>query len=232
MRNRFPGTCYRCGDPVQKGEGHFEKSKDGWKTQHASCAIKYRGTAQVAASCVDKPPPQVHDDPVLSGEVCPYCGCKSIITDSAEVYHGKSFGPIHLCRKCKAWVGCHRGTTVALGRLADEPLRKMKQKFHLAFDPIWKEGRSSRSELYGWLAGKMGIEENKCHGGMFSMEQCKKAIAILKTWGKAPVKNKTEHIVTLRAQNLVRKYSDHNGSGTHITTCTARTCTHPLCSCT
>ena len=24
MRNRFPGTCYRCGGHVAKGGGHFE----------------------------------------------------------------------------------------------------------------------------------------------------------------------------------------------------------------
>lgn len=44
MRNRFPGTCYRCGQLVRKGEGHFERQHDRWQTQHAECAIKYRGT--------------------------------------------------------------------------------------------------------------------------------------------------------------------------------------------
>lgn len=45
MRNRFPGTCYRCNTHVPAGAGHFERSeKGGWKVQHAECAIKYRGT--------------------------------------------------------------------------------------------------------------------------------------------------------------------------------------------
>lgn len=46
MRNRFPGTCYRCGEPVEAGDGHFEKKRRpfGWRTQHATCAIAYRGT--------------------------------------------------------------------------------------------------------------------------------------------------------------------------------------------
>ena len=55
-RNKYPGTCYRCGKTVPAGEGHFEripvrKRQDGrapesgkWRTQHAECAIKYRGT--------------------------------------------------------------------------------------------------------------------------------------------------------------------------------------------
>lgn len=47
MRNRYPGTCYRCGQHVAAGEGHFERCGGGWRTQHADCAIRWRG----------KPPP-------------------------------------------------------------------------------------------------------------------------------------------------------------------------------
>ena len=42
MRNRFPGTCYRCGGHVAKGAGHFERHQGGWRTQHADCAVKAR----------------------------------------------------------------------------------------------------------------------------------------------------------------------------------------------
>lgn len=42
MRNRFPGTCYRCNTHVPAGEGHFERHGGGWRTQHASCAIQHR----------------------------------------------------------------------------------------------------------------------------------------------------------------------------------------------
>lgn len=47
-RNKYSGICYRCGKLVETGEGHFElvkmESVNYWKTQHADCAIKYRGT--------------------------------------------------------------------------------------------------------------------------------------------------------------------------------------------
>lgn len=59
MRNKHPGTCYRCGKYVAKGEGHFEKvCKDHfrkwpalppgtqWLVQHALCARKYRYSNQ------------------------------------------------------------------------------------------------------------------------------------------------------------------------------------------
>ena len=53
MRNKHPGTCYRCGGVVDVGDGHFEKVRPDtpeaqrgqkWRLQHASCAIRYRGT--------------------------------------------------------------------------------------------------------------------------------------------------------------------------------------------
>jgi hypothetical protein len=44
MRNRYPGTCYRCGGHVASGDGHFERFKGGWRTQHATCCIEFRGT--------------------------------------------------------------------------------------------------------------------------------------------------------------------------------------------
>ena len=42
MRNKYAGTCYRCGKTVAPGDGHFERHQGGWRTQHASCAIKHR----------------------------------------------------------------------------------------------------------------------------------------------------------------------------------------------
>lgn len=44
MRNKFPGVCYRCNERVEAGDGHFERFRNGWRTQHATCAIEHRGT--------------------------------------------------------------------------------------------------------------------------------------------------------------------------------------------
>ena len=52
MRNKFPGTCYRCGERVEANEGHFERFGHGWRTQHADCAIIWRG----------KPPPLTQEE--------------------------------------------------------------------------------------------------------------------------------------------------------------------------
>lgn len=44
MRNKYQGTCFRCGGVVEPGKGHFQKVSAGWLVQHAECAIKWRGT--------------------------------------------------------------------------------------------------------------------------------------------------------------------------------------------
>lgn len=43
MRNRFAGTCYRCGQWCAVGDGHFERIGKTWRVQHATCAIEFRG---------------------------------------------------------------------------------------------------------------------------------------------------------------------------------------------
>jgi hypothetical protein len=42
LRNRYPGQCYYCKTKVEKGAGHFERYKGGWRTIHAECVLKQR----------------------------------------------------------------------------------------------------------------------------------------------------------------------------------------------
>ena len=53
MRNRFPGTCYRCGKIVEAGAGHFVRFQGSWRTQHADCAIEHRGIPDPAREAVN-----------------------------------------------------------------------------------------------------------------------------------------------------------------------------------
>jgi hypothetical protein len=102
--------------------------------------------------------------------------------DSAEVYRGQSFGPIYLCRPCQAWVGCHKGTTNSLGRLANRELRAAKQQTHAMFDPLWVRGskrNAARRNAYRWLAKQLQISEELCHIGLFDLSDCTRAIAVI-----------------------------------------------------
>lgn len=76
-------------------------------------------------------------DEILTGKICPYCGKPTEYVDSSVIY-GRSYGMIYLCRDCKAYVGVHKGTDQALGRLANAELREAKKEAHFYFDQIAK----------------------------------------------------------------------------------------------
>jgi len=44
MRNKYSGMCYRCGELVKPGEGHFQRTNGKWLVQHAEGAIICRNT--------------------------------------------------------------------------------------------------------------------------------------------------------------------------------------------
>lgn len=127
--------------------------------------------------------------------ICPHCKSSALfLTSSEAVYNGRDFGPVWVCWPCEAWVGCHRGTSRPLGRLANKELRLAKREAHNAFDPLWMNLREAypdlpmpsrkhkgvaRTRAYAWLAGQLGIDRRDCHIGMFDVEQCRRTIAVI-----------------------------------------------------
>jgi hypothetical protein len=116
---------------------------------------------------------------------CPYCGARAVLVDSAEVYNGRSYGKIWLCRPCAAWVGVHAGspTFQPLGRLANAALRVAKMQAHAAFDPFWKlppnaAQPGARKRAYAWLAAEMGLTAKQTHIGAFDEEQCARVVEL------------------------------------------------------
>lgn len=131
---------------------------------------------------------------LYAGLVCPYCGNKTVYIDSSIVYNGISYGMIYACRPCDAYVGVHKGTNKALGRLANYELRQAKKEAHYYFDQIaktslinkiWKEyipNLGNRNKAYLWLSKKMNIPKEHCHIGMFDVAECKKVVEICRTF--------------------------------------------------
>lgn len=110
---------------------------------------------------------------------CDYCGKpaeqvtgKEIYPHRPDLFH-KTF---YRCVPCRAYVGCHPGTTRPLGRLANAQLRAAKSAAHAAFDPIWKGGHKKRGSAYAWLADQLGIPQEKCHIGMFDVDACQRVV--------------------------------------------------------
>lgn len=123
------------------------------------------------------------DGRTMNNPQCPYCGHESTLVTGKEIYprlqhlHKLFF---YQCITDDAYVGCHKNTSIPLGRLANAELRKYKSKAHATFDPIWKSNELTRADAYKWLAYKMEIDSNNCHIGMFSIDQCKSVIRIMK----------------------------------------------------
>lgn len=112
------------------------------------------------------------DEAVKSGKVCPYCGRDTEYVDSLVIYE-VSYGMIYLCSPCNAWVGVHKGTDKALGRLANSELRGAKKRAHRWFDNLWKSKYfRSRKSAYKWLSEKLDIPEEETHIGMFDVDTC------------------------------------------------------------
>lgn len=112
---------------------------------------------------------------IMAGKICPYCKQKSEYVDSKIIY-GKSYGFIYYCKKDGAYVGVHKGTNEALGRLANAELRKAKKDAHEYFDKIWKLEIMKRNEAYKWLSEKLKLEPEYTHIGMFGVKTCKDVV--------------------------------------------------------
>ena len=64
-RNKFKGTCYKCGLIVEAGTGHFERHNGTWGIQHAlhpgdgrvTCKMAYKQTlAEYHTHSCENPP--------------------------------------------------------------------------------------------------------------------------------------------------------------------------------
>lgn len=122
--------------------------------------------------------------------MCPYCGNRSQFIDSTRIY-GSSYGMIYYCQPCAAWVGVHKGTNQALGRLANAELREWKKEAHRLFDGLWRKKMQqgnwqhiARNAAYQWLSKEMGLPPELTHIGMFDVAQCKQVVALCKKYYK------------------------------------------------
>jgi len=85
------------------------------------------------------------------------------------------------CGNCNALVGCHHGTDIPLGRLADRETRRARYELHRAFDPLWKKHGWRREAAYAWLARTLNLSEAEAHIGLLDVDACRKAHLALLT---------------------------------------------------
>ena len=108
---------------------------------------------------------------IIRGELCQYCHIET------RLQHNK-WGSFYICPKCGAYVGCHKGTNISLGRTANKHLRELKMAAHDAFDTMWKTKKMRRGSAYSWLSNILELPKEYTHIGMFSASTCIKVIEI------------------------------------------------------
>lgn len=97
------------------------------------------------------------------------CGCArdvaARLTDGRETYpHRDDLHdlPFWKCDGCGNFVGCHHKTddrTRPLGCIPTPEIKAIRQQIHKVIDPLWKNGRVGRSQLYGMIAHVIGVKE-------------------------------------------------------------------------
>lgn len=122
--------------------------------------------------------------------ICPYCKVTSKLVTGAVIYpHRPDLAAklFYQCAPCDAWVGCHKGTKTAMGRLANLELRQWKMRVHSVFDPYWRGTKNvTRGMVYRRLARGLNIPLDECHIGMFDVPRCMQALEVISTWGAPP----------------------------------------------
>lgn len=116
--------------------------------------------------------------------ICKRCNIKAELVTGEYIYpfnNRYKKNNYYICKICGDYVGCHRGTTIALGTLAGEELRKKRVQVHKAFDILWSD-LATRKQAYINLAKKLNISLSKCHIAAFDDNLCKKALKIIKKW--------------------------------------------------
>lgn len=143
------------------------------------------------------------------------CGVPTRLTDGREIYPNRADladKAIYVCDQCSARVGCHPGTTDALGTPANAQLRDARMKLHdRMIDPLWVTAdetgdyapedekarivirQAARGRVYAYLAEKMGLDRKDTHTANFTLEHCRDAWRALqgvtypeiRAWAKA-----------------------------------------------
>jgi hypothetical protein len=116
---------------------------------------------------------------------CNYCEQEAELVTGADMYpHRRELAHLLIwrCVSCDASVGCHEGTTIPYGTLANAETKFARQRAHRAFDQLWLpspteriskvEVKKRRNCAYWWLSHQMGSPDHQIHIGKMNADEC------------------------------------------------------------
>ena len=116
------------------------------------------------------------------------CGCEADVdarlTDGREIYPHRSdlaALPFWKCDTCGNFVGCHHKTgnpTQPLGVIPTPAIKNARKHIHAVLDPIWKQKRMKRGDLYRAVADRLGLDEYHT-AEIRSLDDARKAYAAI-----------------------------------------------------
>ena len=94
------------------------------------------------------------------------CGCgeevKAVLITGKDAYpHRQDLFdlPFWRCGVCNNFVGCHHKTkdrTRPLGCIPTKEIKNARIHIHKILDPLWKNGKSTRKEIYSEISKRIG----------------------------------------------------------------------------
>lgn len=111
---------------------------------------------------------------------CRFCSGHVELVNNAKFYGGREFGwPFaYACCACGARVGCHPGTDIPLGTLADKATMQARRAAHAAFDPLWQnKGAGARKRAYQALSKAMG--KHAAHISWMDADECLTVVSLV-----------------------------------------------------
>lgn len=123
-------------------------------------------------------------DPYSLPNTCPHCS--GVVTaEHNSVIYGRAYGQypwIYMCNGCRAYVGMHPDTNIALGTLANDETRQARKECKPPFLKFCHISPLNRRACYTKLAEAMNLPKEECHFGLFNVEQCNRAKVMCDEW--------------------------------------------------
>lgn len=119
-------------------------------------------------------------DALPAPTTCRFCNGTVELVNKSIFYGGRQYGwPLaYACSSCGARVGCHPGTNIPLGTLADKATMAARKAAHEAFDPLWRDkGPGARSRAYKALGAALGTRA--AHISWMDAHECLKVCQLI-----------------------------------------------------
>ena len=115
---------------------------------------------------------------------CPYCGAPATCRPASTVYGQatrQKGSYLYLCANwpaCDSYVGAHKKDRRPMGTLANKKLRHKRIQAHQALERLQRNRHMEKWGVYLWLQGKLQLDSERTHIGLFSEEMCDQVIAL------------------------------------------------------